>query len=446
MNRRKLKIALAIIISFLIVPIKTYAINEKIHKNIYIENIDISKLTKGEAIDKVKENIDKNKNLILCHNQGKLYLKFDEIDLSYNIEETVEKAFNIGRDKQLIDNTKTKLKLTLGKKLNLNLEAKYNDKKIDKYISDISNNININPVDSVIKIENEDIKLIHEKDGVYVKEDILKKLIIEKVRDINFTELSIPVEIIKPKYTFEKLSKINSILGSYETEFNPKNYNRTSNIGLATSKIDNILIDTGEEFSFNELTGKRNKQDGFKEAPIIINGKMEKGVGGGICQVSSTIYNAALYSGVEIIQARNHSIPSAYIQKGRDATVSYGTVDLKFKNTYDHPILINNRIENNKIISTIYGNYSYKKNIEIITEQAGTIPNKIIVRENKNMYEGEKYIKEVGRKGYKVKTYRVYKDSKGSILDKELINESYYPPMNKVIIKGVKPKTNGFII
>ena len=155
-----------------------------------------------------------------------------------------------------------------------------------------------------------------------------------------------------------------------------------------------------------------------------------------MCQVSSTIYNAALSSGMSIISVRNHSIPSPYIEKGRDATVSGGIIDLKFKNNYKTPVYIYNQVMGNKIVCTIYGNKRDKQDIEIITEITDEINNRII-RKNSEKYDlGVKTIEQEGRKGYKVKTYRVYKNDFGN--KSEYIGESYYPPQDKIIIYGTR--------
>ncbi|MGL5507947.1 MAG: VanW family protein, partial [Paraclostridium sp.] len=354
----------------MILPTESYANSnkDKIYKNIYVGNINISELTKQEAIDKLTCEIYTKKEIKFLYNEAMYSLKVDDIELNYNIKETVDKAYNVGRNKSIIENTKTKINLKMVDKISFKLEPKYNTEMIDQYVQTISKELDKQPIDASIKIENENIQVINETNGLEVDKTKLKAIIVDKIEEINFKEESIPTNSIKPKYTHEKLSNINSVLGKYETKFNSNNYNRTNNIWIATSKTNNILLDSNEEFSFNQITGKRNTQQGFKEAPIIINGEMKKGVGGGICQVSSTIYNAALYSGLEITQARNHSIPSAYIQKGRDATVSYGSVDLKFKNIYKYPVLIQNKIVNNKVITTIYGNDQCKKQIDIVTE------------------------------------------------------------------------------
>ena len=449
MNRHKIYAIAILILCFIIVFQKESYANSnksKIYNNIYIENIDMSGLTKEEAIDKLKESIYCNKEINFLYDENIYPLSFDFIELNYNIEDTVEKAFNIGRNKNIVDNTKIKINLKLGDKINFRLEPKYNNEKIDEYIEILCSQINKEPVDATINIEQDNIKVTDEVIGIKINKDTIRETIIDKIDELDFDETSIPINIIKPKYTYENLSKINSVLGSYKTKFNLSNYNRSNNIYIATNKTNNILLNNNEEFSFNNIIGQRSEQAGFKEAPVIINGEMQSGLGGGICQVSSTIYNAVLYSGLEITEARNHSIPSSYIEKGRDATVSYGAVDLKFRNNYQYPILIQNKVINDTIVTTIYGNDRYKREIDIVTELVETIPNKTIVKESSVMYNGENFIQEKGRSGYKIKTYRIYKNKNGEILSKEYINESYYPPINKIIIKGTKIRYNGIIV
>lgn len=449
MNRHKIYAIAILILCFIIVFQKESYANSnksKIYNNIYIENIDMSGLTKEEAIDKLKESIYCNKEINFLYDEHIYPLNFDFIELNYNIEDTVEKAFNIGRNKNIVDNTKIKINLKLGDKINFRLEPKYNNEKIDDYIEILCSQINKEPVDATINIEQDNIKVTEEVIGIKINKDTIRETIIDKIDELDFNETSIPINIIKPKYTYENLSKINSVLGSYKTKFNLSNYNRSNNIYIATNKTNNILLNNNEEFSFNNIIGQRSEQAGFKEAPVIINGEMQSGLGGGICQVSSTIYNAVLYSGLEITEARNHSIPSSYIEKGRDATVSYGAVDLKFRNNYQYPILIQNKVINDTIVTTIYGNDRYKREIDIVTELVETIPNKTIIKESSVMYNGENFIQEKGRSGYKIKTYRIYKNKNGEILSKEYINESYYPPINKIIIKGTKIRYNGIIV
>ena len=433
----------SILLVCLFITNKSYCIDKesKIYKNIYIENIDVSNLTKNEAIEKLKKHVYVKHNIDLIH-ENKIYkLPLNEIDFKFNIEDKVNKALEIGRNDNRLRNIKTKINLTLGKNVHISLDSQYDKTKLNLYIKKLAKKLEIKPINAKIKLENNNFKIDEEKYGIGVNEKLLENEINKNIINKKFENINLPMEKLEPKFTYKKLEKINTLLGSYETRFNLYNENRASNIKLATKKTNGILIDSQDQFSFNSIIGRRSNEAGFKDAPIIINGEAHMGTGGGICQVSSTLYNAAIYSGLEIIQAKNHTIPSSYIEKGRDATVSYGDIDLIFKNNFKTPVLISNEVNGNKIVTNIYGSNEDKKTISIKTDIIKVIEYKTIEKENDLLYEGESQIETKGRNGYKVNTYRIYKNKDG-LSNKELINESYYPPKTQVVIKGTKKKIN----
>ena len=436
------KLKIAILLSLLIVSFDNVVLSNavgfegKIHKNIYVRDIDISNLTREEAKNKINKIIESNNSFILNLSENKYVFLKEDIDVDYNVDDLIETAYGIGRNEGIISNIKTIGNLRLGKKIILDYRITYDEKKLNKYLMELNKKIYKKPKNATIRINNGQIIITKEKNGYKLNKDKLKNTLVEKIVNMDCSEEIIPIITIKPVYLYEDLSKIDTVLGRFETYFNSQNYNRSTNIKLAASATTNILLNQGEVFSFNSNIQNSDIGKYLKEAPVIINGKSEKGRGGGMCQVSSTIYNAALYSRKSIISVRNHSIPSPYIEKGRDATVSGGIIDLKFKNNYKTPVYIYNQVMGNKIVCTIYGNKRDKQDIEIITEMTDEINNRII-RKNSEKYDlGVKTIEQEGRKGYKVKTYRVYKNDFGN--KSEYIGESYYPPQDKIIIYGTR--------
>lgn len=436
------KLKITILLSLLIVSLGSVVLSNaiefegKIHKNIYVRDIDLSHLTKKEAIKKLNKILDKNSFFVLSINDEKYVFSKDEIKTNYNIKELVEQAYNIGRDKDIISNLKTKSGLSMGKKVILDYNISYDEKKLDKYLKDLSKKTYVRPINSTIKIINGKIIISKDKNGYKLNSDELKNIIITKIKNIDSKDEIVPMISVKPFYSYEDLRKIDTVLGKFETYFNKNNSNRSNNIKLAANATSNILLNKGDIFSFNSHIQSSHISQYLKEAPVIVNGKSKKGIGGGMCQVSSTIYNAALYSGLDIVNVRNHSIPSPYIEMGRDATVSCGSIDLKFLNKFDSPVFIYNQIIDNKVVSTIYGNKNDKKDIEVITKTTDILNNRII-RKNSEKYDlGIKVIEQAGRKGYRVKTYRVYKNFVGN--KTEQISKSYYPPQDKIIIYGTK--------
>lgn len=440
MKRLKIILLLSVGIFFLCSTNLSQAMNSggKIHKNISIMSIDISGLTKDEAKRKVEKTINNYNEINLIY-EGKTYkLNKKDIGITYNINEAVEKAYNIGRDKGIISNVKTIVDLDLGESKSINLKCSYNEKSLDKYINFLNKNINVEPISATIKLEDDKFNYTKETYGIKVDSDKLKKAIISNIDKVFSNDEKIPTIIVRPKFIYNELSKIDTVLGTYETYFNPKLGNRVNNIDVAARAINNVIVKPYEEFSFNHYVNDSSVQSQFKNAPVIINGKLEQGLGGGICQVSSTMYNAALYAGLEITNVRNHSIPSAYVSKGRDATVSTGNLDFKFRNKYNTPIFITHKMYDNKIVTTIYGNKEDKKDIEVITEIIKLVPNKVKIETSGELFEGEKTVSQNGRTGYQINTFRIYKGDKGQI--KEFISESYYPPMDTVVVYGTKKR------
>ncbi|MCX7715303.1 MAG: VanW family protein [Clostridia bacterium] len=140
-----------------------------------------------------------------------------------------------------------------------------------------------------------------------------------------------------------------TLLKEFSTSIKDKESDRVSNIKLAARAIDGTVLKSGEIFSFNKIVGERTEQKGYKIAPILVGKEHEEGIGGGVCQVSTTIYNTAKKAGLEIIERHQHDIGVGYIKKGKDSTVNYPTMDLKFKNNTDFKIKIAVKVTENKV-------------------------------------------------------------------------------------------------
>jgi len=157
-------------------------------------------------------------------------------------------------------------------------------------------------------------------------------------------------------------------MGTYSTKFNSSQKERSYNISLSSNAIDGTILLPGDVFSFNEIVGPRSTSAGYKTAPVIFEGELVDGIGGGVCQVSSTIYNSVLKSQLGVVERVNHSIPSTYVPKGLDATVAYGFLDFKFKNTTDFPIYIESFVNKNILTVNIYGHQTNNREVKLISK------------------------------------------------------------------------------
>lgn len=186
--------------------------------------------------------------------------------------------------------------------------------------------------------------LIEGNPQVLLRESILVERIMEASAGGGTVEL--PIEIRESGYDSEDIPYLDDVvIASYTTYFKPADTNRNKNIELSAKAINNTIVGSGDQFSFNTVVGPRDETNGYQPAPEIINKKLVMGIGGGVCQTSSTLFNAVDYFPVKYIEWHHHSIDIGYVPKGRDATVSYGGLDFRFQNTADAPFLI----------KTIYG-------------------------------------------------------------------------------------------
>ena len=170
-------------------------------------------------------------------------------------------------------------------------------------------------------------------------------------------EYSIPLKIIYPNVTTNMIGTeaFPDLLSSYSTRYSVSDRNRSTNLSLAANKINGTVLMPGETFSYNKVVGARTIAAGYREAPMYLNGKVVDGVGGGICQISSTLYNAAVYANLEIVQRSNHMFVSSYVPISRDATVAYGSIDFQFKNNREYPIKLVCSVYNGVATFQIFG-------------------------------------------------------------------------------------------
>lgn len=394
-------LSIIIIIALSTVGIAPADNNKKIHKNITIENISVGKLTKEEAVNILEKTYPLD-NFNITYNNESWTIKPEDIELNFHIEERVDEALNYTRSKSIWNNIKRKGKLNINKPYNIKIKATYNEVKLSKQLEKIYEKVNVEAVDATFYVEpSGEIKRSESKEGRDVdisklKDDIYNMINKKKIKDIN-----LPVLTLYPKTSTKQVKSINSILGQFSTSFNDST-SRGSNIHVAGESTSDVLLMPGETFSYNKKTGARNWVNGYQSAPIIVGGRVVNGEGGGVCQVSTTIYNAALLSGLTIDEVHNHSLPSRYAPRGRDATVSYGYTDLKFTNPYTHPVYIKNIVGNGAITSKIYGCSLDRERIVIRME--------------------EEYLKDK----ITVKTYRLYLDEENNVMRRELVNTSIY--------------------
>jgi len=243
-------------------------------------------------------------------------------------------------------------------------------------------------------------------------------------------KLTVPTYELKPEVTAAMLKAqgVERLIASFTTSFATSGAGRRHNVAKTASVVHNRLMKPGDVFDYAKIIEETESKFGFQEAPVIFNGKLCPGVGGGICQVSTTLYNAVLRAGLEIVERRNHSLPVSYAPKGQDATFASGYINFKFRNNTEKYILIRTSTENGKLTVKLFGSMPPGVSYEIksFTLEELDPPTKYV--KNPHLRKGSVELLQRGKPGYVVATYR-YKKMNGTIVDKELISKDTYKPL-----------------
>lgn len=251
-------------------------------------------------------------------------------------------------------------------------------------------------------------------------------------------KFEVALKITNPKVTTIMLeSKLfKDVLSESTSYFSPKKVARTHNVRLAANLINGKVLNPGETFSYNETVGPRTRARGFKEAAIFSKGEIVDGLGGGICQVSSTLYMAAMKADMKTVSRKNHSFYVDYAPKGQDATVVYGSIDFKFQNTSEYPVKVVAYQKNNYITVKIMGTRTAKKTVKITSKVLSTKPFTEKIINDNTLKPGERVIEQKGQEGITMDVYRSVYDANGKLITSYKENRTKYIPLTQIVRVG----------
>ena len=253
-------------------------------------------------------------------------------------------------------------------------------------------------------------------------------------------EYEIPIKYIEAEVKTSDLGEeaFPDLITQFSTRYDPGLVNRTTNLELSSAKINGTVLMPGEEFSYNKVVGERTIAAGYKNAAIYSGGKVVDGLGGGICQISSTLYNAAVQAGMEITERENHQFVTSYLEAGKDATVVYGYIDFKFKNTRKYPVKITSSVSGGIAEMKIYGVKEQNElDIKLESERISTIPFSVSYIEDSSLESGKEVVEQYGHSGEKTITYKVCRLN-GDVVSRDVFTTDTYDAMTKIIRKGTK--------
>ena len=416
--------------------------SERMADGLHIGNVAIGNMTKEEAkvaLTKVCRQAEADGDVLeLMENEEKIWhVKAKEFDFAVDVDATVERAYAVGREGNIFTCIKDAYEARSNHDM-IGYVVQYDEEKLTSIINGIRDMIEVKPIEASLKVVDRKVVIQPNQTGYLVDTDA----VLNDVRNFGSQlpyRVSLHTKTIIAKRTTEDLAEFKDVLGIYTTYFSTAAVGRTHNIHLAAGAIDGLIMKPNDVFSFNDVVGYRSAERGYQEAPVIVNGKMEPGIGGGICQVSTTMYNAVLLADLGVVERKPHFFPATYVPKGLDATVNYGTIDFRFRNTRQSDIYLWLHVVGNQITVAVLGN-AEKEPVPKVRYQSSieeVLPMEIVKIDDATVPSGQEVVEEKGNQGYVTATYRVENGVA------RLAYRDRYPATKRVIKvgpKAVEPK------
>jgi vancomycin resistance protein YoaR len=418
-----------------------FAVSDNIYGGVFVGDIPVGGLSLAQAKQVIQNHFSKETAaapVIILYYQGRTW-KVNRQDIHFAIEtdDLAQQAYNIGRTGNILQRLKARY-LALNHGTVVPIKIIYDKDKLAVLLTKIAAAVDQKPKNALLTFnpQTTDIQLIPETLGSKV--DITKTMgnIALKLNMTLPARVDLSVDEVKPAVVSKDLAGINGLLAVYTTQFNSAEKNRSLNIALAAAHVNKVLVRSGAVFSFNKQVGLRLPQYGYKEAPVYIDGDLVPGWGGGVCQVSSTLYNAALLADMKIVERSPHFHPPGYVPLGQDATVADHLLDMKFKNTSSHNIYLLSRVAGNQLTIYILGKSNPgAPEIRIVSSGEKVLEPNVVIKQDPNLRVGQEVVDSEGEEGFEISTYRI-KLIKGKEVGRELLSTDRFDPSDRVIRVG----------
>ena len=416
---------------------------DRIYQGTYIDDVHVGGMTRAEAVRSVSNqhnDVNGGFDIVITVGNQSWHVNSERVPVSRNTDEIVERAWAAGRSNTatLSGYAVTPFQERVDQVADMRshpqifaTEQDYDHKALRNLTDGIVNYVNRAPVDSMVQSFNFNTKTFtftDDKPGAYIDPDKLYSDVAALLDDgVTSREMQVVPEKIVAEATKTDMMNNFGLISAYTTT-TTKDKNRNTNIKLSAEAISGITVQPEEVFSFNKATGERTAAKGYKEAPAISGGQSKDEVGGGVCQTSSTLFNAVARADLEIVERNPHAWPSHYIEKGLDATVNWPGLDFKFRNNTDQPIFIVAGYNKRQVTVNIYGmSLGPGVKIDLESELVRTIPkpegtNYVI---NTSLAPGETKNTVKGRKGYEVTTWKVWYSGNREVKREVLFKTTY---------------------
>ena len=414
--------------------------SDTIAAGVSIVGVDVGGLTRNQVRDRMSPVVRRIRaepvTLIAGDRQWRVGLR--RLGMSPDLDASVARAYAIGRQGGSIRQFIVRF-FRAGAGKDLGLQIAFDLPRLDVEISRLARAVERPHRDAKLYVQNGVFIIEPERPGIKLDAGKCARDVMLAVTPHGIEPVRLSVVEDKPDVTSADLQSIDTLLATFTTRYPAFRKNRTHNIHLALKPLDGALVGAGEVFSFNNTVGPRLKELGYRDAPVFVHGELEPGTGGGVCQVSTTVYNAALLADMQILQRSHHSSPVPYVPMGRDATVAYGLLDLRFRNTASNPIYITARAKGSRLTVSIYGSGADKREVEIRQSSAFRLPHTTHTLTSKTLAPGTRVLKTEGHDGYSLKVYRIVKLD-GAVIRRQLVSRDVYRPLHTKVVVGAEPQ------
>ncbi len=445
--RKGVLIALGIIIGLLLAAVAVLAITVQrfqatntIARNVTIAGVAVAGLSPTEAHSVLQTQWLPSlpTELELTHPNGSHSVTREELGAAVLVDQAVDQAMQIGRTGGIIGGIRTQLRLRRHP-TDVPVSAWADQRQLRATLHAVAEEINCEPVDAEVHVTDDDqVEKAPGKVGVALQVEESLAVLQEALTNPLRRSVALSVVAAPPPISTEALASIEVVLSSYSTPFKPWKRDRTHNLKLAMARVNNTVLQPGEEFSLNETVGPRLSQAGYRNAPIFRENEVVPEIGGGVCQVATTTYNAALLTNLEILERRHHSRIVDYCPSGRDATVYFGQIDLKFKNSLSHPILILGGIEENQLWAKILGKAEDDYDVKLIRTNVSRFGHGTKEIPDPELEAGKRVVETEGHGGGRATLIREVYSKDGELLARQTMHSDVYPAQTRVVRVGTK--------
>lgn len=411
-----------------------------IQQGIAVKGVPVGGLNRTEAAQKLENSLPApmENTLEITAAEKSFLIPLTDIDGRYDYLSTADEALKYSNKGKVVNQLISILRL-LAEPADLSAKIAFSEDKLAQRIKNLQGEWEAPPKEAAVRLSNEKVEIIPEKSGYSL--DIEKTLGQVRWALAGGSTHAVAVgKVLEPEITSSALEGINALLAEYITSFDDSAANRSHNIALASAAVNGSLLKPGDIFSLNQRLGPRLAEAGYLKAPVFINNQLALDIGGGVCQVSTTLYNAVLLSDLKIVERSNHGLPVNYVPPGRDATIAGNYLDLKFANNTDTPVYISSLVKAGTVTVRIFGAAKNDGSSVRITSEKSVIEPEVTVIQDKTLPEGETRVTSPGKAGYEARVYREVVVA-GQVQSRNLVSSDYYKPENKIIRVG--PKAQG---